>query len=104
MNVMHYIEKGNEILLNVSLSLGKSYCSINCITHRNLNVDREVLLIEVSLLVLFGGYFFHPAKFEQLQEMRKIETIKLSQLHKNLLDRKLLVCWDYEQLLRANFF
>ena len=52
MNVMHYIEKGNEILLNVSLSLGKSYCSINCITHRNLNVDREVLLIEVLLLVL----------------------------------------------------
>ena len=75
MNVMHYIEKGNEILLNVSLSLGKSYCSINCITHRNLNVDREVLLIEVSLLVLSGGYFFHPESLTT-SEMRKIQTIK----------------------------
>ena len=75
MNVMHYIEKGNEILLNVSLSLGKSYCSINCITHRNLNVDREVLLIDVSLLVLSGGYFFHPESLTT-SEMRKIQTIK----------------------------
>ena len=74
MNVMHYIEKGNEILLNVSLSLGKSYCSINCITHRNLNVDREVLLIDVSLLVLSGGYFFHPESLTT-SEMRKIQTI-----------------------------
>ena len=81
MNVMHYIEKGNEILLNVSLSLGKSYCSINCITHRNLNVDREVLLIEVSLLVLSGGYFFHPSKFDNFRAEKNSDykTVSVAQ-------------------------
>ena len=79
MNVMHYIEKGNEILLNVTLSLGKSYCSINCITHRNLNVDREVLLIEVSLLVLSGGYFFTLQSLTTSEKNSDYKTVSVAQ-------------------------
>ena len=71
-----------EIWWNVSLSLGKSYCSINCnITHRNINVDKEVLLIEISLLVLSGGYFFHPSKFDNFRDEKNSDykTVSVAQ-------------------------
>ena len=69
------------ILLNVSLSLGKSYCSINRITHRDLNVDREVLFIEVSLL------FFHPAKFDNFRD-EKISDYKTVSVAQKLAGQK----------------
>ena len=51
---------------------------------QSLNVDREVLLIEVSLKVLSGGYFFILQSLTT-SKMRKFQTIKLSQLHKEKL-------------------
>ena len=47
---------------------------------QSLNVDREVLLIEVSLKVLSGGYFFILQSLTT-SKMR-FQTTKMSQLHK----------------------
>ena len=54
--------------------------------------------------MLSRGYFFNLQSLTT-SKMRQIQTIKLSQFQKekNLLDWKLVVLWDYEQLLRGVF-
>ena len=49
-----------------------------------LNVDREVLYIEVSLKGSPEDFSFHPAKFDNFKDeyILKFKTIKLSLLHK----------------------
>ena len=48
--------------------------------------------------------FFHPAKFDNFKDEKisDFKTVSVSQ-RKNLLDWKLVVLWDYEQLLRGVF-
>ena len=48
--------------------------------------------------------FFHPAMFDNFKDEKisDFKTVSVSQ-RKNLLDWKLLVLWDYEQLLRGVF-
>jgi hypothetical protein len=55
--------------------------------------------------VLSGGYFFILQSFTT-SKMRKFQTYKTISVaqSKSLLDQKLVVWWDYEQLLRRGFF